>query len=410
MEQEYRLWSRQFVSVLAVEFGVSIGFFMLYSTIGIYAKSMTSIELYIGIVTGIFTFASLFTRLFSGGMMKRLSCKKVMLFGIGLSLLSYVGYSFADSLPVLIGVRMLNGLGYGFASAAMTTMISSMLPSARLLEGLGYSMMMITLCAAIGPTVGLTISQSNPERFWMVFLVAVLVTAVTLLLGCTIKDSPLPASEPVQSPQAGVPAGKKRLPYFTLAPVCILIISFFMSLIHTSVTACLNLYALEEAFGNMSLFFILFSCVNFLCRLFSGRIYRVFSERQVLVGINAILVLFCAGVFAAPNQYWIFVLAMPFGLVMGLYYPLVSAKILRSMPKSEQGTSNNLMLATQDIAGTIGAVFWAGLAGWLGGYRIVYLAAALFSVLLLVIVLVYPSILKCWLATASCVGLLFLAA
>ncbi|MBR6756753.1 MAG: MFS transporter, partial [Peptococcaceae bacterium] len=154
MNSDSKLWTPQFIIAVLIQFGANFGFFLLYSTIGIYATSMTSVELYIGIVTGVFTFASLFTRFFSGKMIKQFSCKPIILFGLAINVLSFVAYFFRHSLPLLIAVRMLNGLGHGFTTAALATFISTMLPPARLLEGLGYSMMMITLCAAIGPTVG----------------------------------------------------------------------------------------------------------------------------------------------------------------------------------------------------------------------------------------------------------------
>ena len=79
---------------------------------------------------------------------------------------------------------------------------------------------------------------------------------------------------------------------------------------------------------------------------------------------------------------------------MGLYYPLTSAKMLKTMPESEQATANNITLALQDIASTAGAVLWIGLAGVLSGFRMVYLLCAVFSMVLLAIILVYPAVLK----------------
>lgn len=393
MNSEQQLWTPQFIIAVLVQFGTNFGLFILYSTIGIYATGMTSVELYIGIVTGVFTFAALFTRFFSGKMIKQFSCKPIIILGLGITLLSFLAYFFTDSIPLLIAVRIFNGLGHGFCTAALSTFISSMLPSNRLLEGLGYSMMTITLCAAIGPTVGLTLSQSNPDRFSLVFLAAFIVMAVTFLLALLLKDKPL-ATKPKPNTKGQAPSETNLRQIISLATIFIIIITFVMSLVHTSITACLNLYALENALGNMSLFFILFSIVNFTCRLFNNQIYRLFTERQVLIASTIMLVFFFIALAFAPNQFFIFLLGIPLGAIMGMYYPLVSAKMLRSMPEEEQGTSNNLVLGTQDVASTIGAIFWTSLAGFFGSYPMIYLVAALFSVLLLLIVLVYPSILK----------------
>ena len=70
MEKE-KLWTKEFLLANGIQFGVNLGYFMLYSTIGIYTRGLTSVEFYVGLVTGIFTFASLLTRLISGRLLER---------------------------------------------------------------------------------------------------------------------------------------------------------------------------------------------------------------------------------------------------------------------------------------------------------------------------------------------------
>ncbi len=388
-ETPTKLWTGQYILALVMQMGLALSFFLYYSTIGIYATRMTNLEFYIGIVTAMYTFASLSTRPFSGRMLKAFTCKRVLLLGTVLILAASIGYFFTTTLAILILVRALHGIGYGFASAALATLLSTMLPKARLLEGLGYSMMMNTICVAMGPAIALTLSGSNPDNFMPVFVVALLVAILTLVLSFFMKNRTIP--------QEAAPAGKKKragLSSFTLATVFVVIITFILCLNHSSVNACLNLYALDEQFGNLSLFFILFSTANFISRLCTGRIYSLFGERQVLVGITAMMVLFYFGVGLTPNRFWIFMLAPMFGVVMGLYYPLAAAKMLKSLPESEQGTANNLNMGLQDIASTIGAVSWTSMAGLFGSYRAVYLVCGMCALLLLAIVTVYPAILK----------------
>ncbi|MBR2627144.1 MAG: MFS transporter [Peptococcaceae bacterium] len=385
-----KLWTGQFILALILQMGLAMSFFIYYSTIGIYATKMTSVEVYIGIVTAMYTLASLSTRLFSGNMMKQFTCKRILVTGSALLLAASVGYFFTASIQSLIFVRAIHGLGYGFASAALATLISTMLPKERLLEGLGYAMMLNTICAALGPALSLTLSQSNPEHFMPVFVTALFVSILVMVLSLCMKNRTIPQGDAVmkKTEKTGL------FSCFSLATVFAVCITFLLCLNHSSVNACLALYAVDEQFGNLSLFFILFSTANFFSRLFMTKIYQFFTERQVFLGITMLLIVFFFGIGLAPNRFWIFVLAPVFGVVMGLYYPLMAAKILKSMPESEQGTSNNINMGLQDIGATIGAVIWTGMAGVFDSYRIIYLVCALLAIVMLLIVAIYPSVLK----------------
>lgn len=389
METE-KLWSKEFILANMIQFGVNIGYFILYSTIGIYTRGLTTVELYVGIVTGVFTFSALCTRMVSGQLLDRLSHKSVLVFGVSLSLVASAGYLISDTVPILMGMRILNGLGYGLSSAAIATMISSMIPSRRLLEGLGYSMMMMTLCGAIGPALGLNISHSDYRKFGMVFVITFLFAVLTLFLALLTKNKrPNAASECTELERQGAKQSS-----VTLATVIMLLLTFLVGFSHATVVACLNLYALDSHLGNMSSFFVIFAMANFLARLFMNKIFQILPERKVMIVITVLLILVYLGIFAADQAIWIYLLAAPFGMIMGFYYPLLTTKTIKTMSQFRQGTSNSIYLASEDVAFALGAVFWSGISVYIGGYRQIYLVAALLVVVMLIIILFYPAVLK----------------
>jgi len=390
MVQE-KLWTKEFIVVNLIQLSVIMGYFVLYSTIGIYTRGITSAELWVGLVTGIFTFASLLTRSFSGKLLDRFYPKKVLLFGLMLSLLASIGYLFAGTMPWLIAMRVVNGFGYGLSSAAVATMISSMLPSDRLLEGLGYSMMFFTLCGAIGPSLGLNLSHSDYRLFDRVFIVTLLFAVLSVVLACFFKTKEINFSSET------VPKNlvqDKMNSSITLATLIFLLLTFLLAFSQSTVVACLNLYALDRGLGNMSLFFVLFATANFLARLFMNQILQLFSERFIFIGIIVLQIFVYLGIFAADRASWTYVLAIPYGVSMGFCYPLLTTKTIKTISQFRQGTSNSLYLASEDMAFFLGAVFWSGISDLVGGYQQVYLIAALLVVVMLWIVLLYPSLLK----------------
>ena len=392
-----KLWTRSYITAILIQLCVALGYFMLYSTIGIYARSLTNIELYVGVVTGMFTFAALFTRFFTGPVLDRFPRKTILLIGLFLSVMSNVGYLFSSDVEFLIIMRAINGLGYGLSSAALATIVSTMLPPARLLEGVGYCMMFNTLCGAVGPTIALSISNSNPENFHIVFVISTVFTVLSVILAMLLKPKSYTNNEAsVQAEKQTAQTGRKEPSGFSLATVTLMVLTFLLAFNHSSILACLNLYAMDAALGNLSLFFIIFALTNFTTRLLMNRLVERFGERHILIVITAMLILALYGIYAAKSASLIFAMAMPLGIVMGFYYPMMSSKTLKTMNEKRQGTSNTLRLAAEDLAFSFGAVFWGMLSVYIGGYRYIYLIAAALAGLMLLIVLVYPSVLKKW--------------
>ena len=76
--QKSVLFTTSYILALAVSFFIQLSNNMLYSTIGIYAKGFTSVEYYIGLATSGFTFAALFTKLFTGKIFDFFSSRKIL--------------------------------------------------------------------------------------------------------------------------------------------------------------------------------------------------------------------------------------------------------------------------------------------------------------------------------------------
>ena len=394
MEEE-KLWTRPYITAILVQLCVALGYFMLYSTIGIFARSLTSIEMYVGIVTGMFTFAALFTRFFTGPALDRYSRKLMMMIGLGLSLLANVGYLISSNIEFLIAMRALNGFGYGLASAAIATIVSTLLPPKRLLEGVGYCMMFTTLCGAVGPTIALNISGSDPDKFGIVFVISSGFTALSFLLALTLKPKPRQFSNASEKPAAEKTSGANlKGSGFTLATAIMMSLTFLLGFSHSTILACLNLYAMDAQIGNMSLFFIIFALTNFTTRFLMNRIVKRFTERRVLLFISFLLILAYYGIFSADHAAVIYMMGLPLGIVMGFYYPMMSSKTLKTMAQHRQGTSNTLRLAAEDLAFALGAVFWGTISIYIGGYKYIYLIAAGLAMLMFLIVIFYPFILK----------------
>ena len=178
--QKSVLFTTSYILALAVSFFIQLSNNMLYSTIGMYAKGFTSVEYYIGLATSGFTFAALFTKLFTGKIFDFFSSRKILFAGLTLSFAASLGYLFTNNIHLLIGVRILHGLGFGISGVAISTIIANLSPHDRLLESVGYNMMLTTLTTAIGPGIVLNITHSDAAQFMPIFYLQIVLSELCL--------------------------------------------------------------------------------------------------------------------------------------------------------------------------------------------------------------------------------------
>lgn len=378
------LWTKSYILALTVNFFIQLSNNMLYSTIGIYAKGFTGVEYYIGLVASGFTFASLFTKLFTGKIFDFLSSHTILLCSLSLSLLASVGYLIADNIQLLIFVRIIHGLGFGISSVAISTVVADLAPHDRLLEALGYNLMLTTLTTAIGPGIVLNLTHSNAAQFMPVFFLVVVIIAVCLIFSYPIKSS-------ANIDDITDCVGRTQV---NLATILISSLAFFVAFAQSSIVAYINLYALEAHLGNMTPYFAAFAISNFSIRFFMNKLLRFVTQRQLLyfAGFTAICVFL--GIYRATNAYTIYFLGIWFGLAMGVFYPIANTKVLRTMSWHKQGMANSIYLAASDGANAIGVMVWSTIAAHMGSYAFLYPAAACVMVIYLIVLTTYPLILK----------------
>ncbi|MCI7716787.1 MAG: MFS transporter, partial [Mitsuokella jalaludinii] len=115
-----------------------------------------------GLASGIFILGTLVARLFAGRSVELYGRRKMLFAGIIFYLATTFMYFGIHSMAMLFLVRCLNGIGYGIASTATSTIVSTMIPAERRGEGINYYALSMSLAAAIGPFIGMLMQQIFP--------------------------------------------------------------------------------------------------------------------------------------------------------------------------------------------------------------------------------------------------------
>ena len=132
-----RLWTAAFILDTVVNLLIYLIYYLLMVIITVVAKDNLQASLAeAGLASGIFILGTLVARLLAGRFVEEYGCKKMLYAGLGIYLITTVFYFYMPNLWVLYVVRLLNGIGYGVASTATSTIVAAIVPASRRGEGI----------------------------------------------------------------------------------------------------------------------------------------------------------------------------------------------------------------------------------------------------------------------------------
>ena len=156
-EQEYnnedKIFTKSFFLIFGALLFTAIVMYALMSTVTEYASSMGSSATIAGLVSGIYVFGGLCSRIYSANALEKKDWKKLALIFLSIHFLACILYFFVNDVNLLIIVRFIHGLGFGASANAIVTIASSILPKKRFGEAFGYFMLGTTIAVGLGPYI-----------------------------------------------------------------------------------------------------------------------------------------------------------------------------------------------------------------------------------------------------------------
>lgn len=149
---------------------------------------LKGVEIYTWVISA-YLLASTVTMPLYGKLADRLGRKRVLLFGLGLFSLGSVLSGMAQSMPMLIEMRVLQGLGAGAIGPVVLTMIADMYPLAERAKVQGLFSAVWGVSSVAGPALGGVLTDSISWRavFFVTVPFAVLAGAI---LAVWVREAP----------------------------------------------------------------------------------------------------------------------------------------------------------------------------------------------------------------------------
>ncbi|GAA1148687.1 MFS transporter [Nesterenkonia lutea] len=365
------LFSRSFLLAIGINLCFGMVFFMLVTGMAVYAAAEFSIgQTAAGFAASAFVVGALLARIFAGKYVDFLGRRRTVLVTLVVYVLASVAYLVVDSYEVLILVRMLQGAAFGFGQTALNAGVFSLIPPARRGEGAGYYLVANSLPQALGPLVGIQISQTF--GFGALFVSASILAVLALLLALGIR---LPeARPPAQSLRQRLMLRPRDVIERRAIPVAL--VGMMLSVGFASVITFLDSFTRGEQMTNVgSLYFVIFATVVLITRLFVGRLHDRYGDNAVIY--PTVVMFFGAMVLLSwsPNEAVVLGSAVLAGFGHGSLMPVLQATIASAVPAHRVSIGLSTFFIFMDSGVGLSPLLLGPLAE-AGGYRFMYGACA----------------------------------
>ncbi|MEW6399788.1 MAG: MFS transporter [Bacillota bacterium] len=362
------LWTRDFILASLANLAVFTGFQMLMPTMPVYIGFLGGQETIMGVVTGVFTLSAVGVRPLVGWALDTMGRKAVFLFGLAVFVVSALSYAWAPSIAVLLGIRVLHGLGWGCSTTAAGTIAADVIPRERLGEGMGFFGLAGTLAMAVAPALGLFIIHQ--WGFTLLFVTSGSLASAALLLAAPIRYVSTEPRSLAASARTARPA------FFEPQAVRPGLVMLLGNTTYGAIVTFLALYAMERGIANIGPFFTVYAATLALSRPLGG----VLTDRRgydaaVVPGLVAIAATM-ALLSRASSLPTFLAAAVLAGIGFGAVGPAMQALAVRGLPPYRRGAANSTYYIGFDLGIGLGAILWGTISQAIG-YSVMYLAATI---------------------------------
>ena len=181
-----RLFTRSYTFILAANFLLFFGFWILIPVLPFYLKETYHCpEAMLGAILSCYTVSGLCVRPFSGYLMDKFPRKPIYIFCYFICASIFLGYIAAGVLAWFIVLRALHGIAFSSVTVGGNTLCVDITPSTRRGEALGYYGLTNNIAMALGPMTGLF--MHGQVSYPTIFLTGMAFSIVGLLCAICVK-------------------------------------------------------------------------------------------------------------------------------------------------------------------------------------------------------------------------------
>ena len=360
-----RIWNAAFVSIFIANGMMNLGQQMVNSLVAKYADFLGAPATLVGLLTGSFAATALGFKIFSGPMLDSFSRKKLLMAAMAVMVISYAGYGFSSTVPMLFTFRLIEGAARAFTATGCLAIASDARPADKFGSGIGVFSLAQAACQAIGPTVGLTLYRyiGYQTTFWIG--AACLVCGVIAAGRMQMPENR--ARKQFRIRLSSIAAKEAAMPAILL---------FMLSGTFFTINSFLAIYGTDMGIVNIGFFFTVYAGVLVFSRPLIGKM----SDQYGLVKVTIpALICFALSFFLisiADSLFMFLVAAFVSAFGFGAAQPAIQTLCMKCVPSDRRGAASSTAFIGNDLGNMAGPV----LAGYIvecAGYRVMWRAMIL---------------------------------
>jgi len=323
-------------------------------------------DISVGVAVGVLFVGAVLLRPYVGRLGDRFGRRVLIISGAAVVAVSVLLYGAVESLPFLIGARILTGLGEAAFFVGAATMVTDLAPVERRGEAISYWSVAVYGGLAFGPVLGETVIDAR--GYGAVWIVAGVLAAFAAVLGFFTREVERPVV-------VGAPAHGHLLNRAAIGPGAVL----FSGLIALAAfTAFVPLYVDDIGLGSADVVFLLYGGLVLVVRIFGARIPDTLGGRR-----SGVLALAATTIGMTVMALWGTTAGLLVGTVFfaagaSLLYPALLLLALGNAPETERGSVVGTFSSFFDLSQGVGSLI-VGLVAAGAGYRGAFGAGAVFA-------------------------------
>lgn len=391
-----RLFTSSYISILAANFLLFFGFWLLIPILPFYLKETFGCpEAVLGVILSCYTVSGLCVRPFSGYLMDMFPRKPIYIFCYFICASMFIGYMAAGALTCFIILRMLHGMAFSGVTVGGNTLCVDIMPSSRRGEGLGYYGLTNNTAMALGPMTGLLLHDH--VSYTVIFITGMAFSIIGLVCAlCVRPRTPesirIRQEERLRTGNDSI-ARKQKLSldrFILLKGIPVSISLLMLSIPYGATTNFVAIYAREIHIDvPAGFFFTVMACGMGISRIFAGKqVDRGYVTQCIHSGYYPVIIAFlilglCR--FIAPENITaanalFFTVPLLLGIGFGIMFPAMNTLYINLAAKNQRATATGTYLTAWDVGIGIG-IATSGVIAHCFTFYMVYIIGAVLSLL-----------------------------
>lgn len=365
-----RLFTRSYMFILAANFLLFFGFWLLIPVLPFYLKETYNCpEAMLGAILCCYTVSGLCVRPFSGFLMDKFPRKPIYILCYFICASIFLGYMTAGVLTWFIILRALHGIAFSSVTVGGNTLCVDITPSSRRGEALGYYGLTNNTAMALGPMTGLF--MHDHVSYEGIFITGMLFSIIGLLCAFCVKartpESIIARKQEKQKTGKDPVSSQKKLSldrFILLKGIPVSISLLMLSIPYGATTNFVAMYAREINLDVPSGFFFTLMAVGMgASRLVAGKkVDQGYITQCIHIGLYPVILAFfmlsmCR--FIAPENINIaectfFAVPLLLGIGFGIIFPAMNTLYINLAPNNKRATATSTYLTAWDVGIGIG--------------------------------------------------------